>query len=46
VFWWVMGPESTRLPAATLGLGSGVAEGEVFLPTALSAAGPLGCIGI
>jgi hypothetical protein len=34
-----MGPESTRLPAAALGLG----EGD-FLPTALSAVDPLGWI--
>jgi hypothetical protein len=40
-----MGPESTRLPAAALGLGSGYCW-RVFLPTALSAAVPLGWIGI
>lgn len=39
----MMGPESTRLLAAALGLR---ARAGVFLPTALSEAGPLECIGI
>jgi hypothetical protein len=39
----VMGPESTRFRAAALELSGGGGGG---LPTALSAAGPLGCLGI
>ena len=47
VFWWVMGSENTRLPAGALGLREGgVGMLDLFLPTVLSAAGPLGCIGI
>jgi hypothetical protein len=42
-FWWVMDPESPRSPAAALGLGVGLSG---LLPTALSAASPLGWIGI
>jgi hypothetical protein len=38
-FWWVMGPESTGLLTAVLGLCRG---GGNVLTTALSAAGPLG----
>ena len=37
-FWWVMGPESTRLPVIALEIGGG------FLLTALSAADPLGWV--
>ena len=39
-FWWVMGPESTRFQALALNWGAG--GGKHFLPTALSAASPLG----
>jgi hypothetical protein len=47
VFWWVKGSEYTRITAGALGLREGgVGMGDLFLPTALSAAGPLGCIGI
>ena len=42
-FWWGMGPKSTRLPAVAPELGRG---GRLFLPTAVSAAYPLGLIGI
>ena len=42
-FWWVMGPKSTRLPAAAQGLWEGIG---VFFPTALSAVDPLGWIRI
>ena len=40
-FWWVMGPEPTRLPAAAPGLRRRE-WGAGFLLTALIAAGPLG----
>ena len=44
--WLVMGPKSTRLPAAAPGLRLGGGRGQGFLPTALSALCPLGSIRI